>query len=80
MDLRSTLNLPDANATIPMKANLPILEPSIFAGWEEQEIYHRIQQSRLGAEAFVLLDGPPYTNSPIHIGTALNKILKDNDI
>jgi len=77
MDLRSTLNLPDANATIPMKANLPILEPSIFAGWEEQEIYHRIQQSRLGAEAFVLLDGPPYTNSPIHIGTALNKILKD---
>ncbi len=60
-----------------MKANLPSLEPSILAIWEEQQIYHRIQESRKDAPVFVLHDGPPYTNSPIHIGTALNKILKD---
>jgi len=71
------LHLPDADATIPMKANLPSLEPSIQAIWEEQAIYHRIQQERKDAPTFVLHDGPPYTNSPIHIGTAMNKILKD---
>ncbi len=75
MDLR--LNLPDANATIPMKANLPALEPQILAKWDAEGIYAKIQDARQGAPAFVLHDGPPYTNSPIHIGTALNKILKD---
>jgi len=75
MDLR--LNLPDANATIPMKANLPALEPQIQAKWDAEEIYARIIAARAGAPTFVLHDGPPYTNSPIHIGTALNKILKD---
>jgi isoleucyl-tRNA synthetase len=77
MDLRSTLNLPDADATIPMKANLPSLEPAIQQIWEDGGIYHQIQAARQGAPSFVLHDGPPYTNSPIHIGTALNKILKD---
>ena len=75
MDLR--LNLPDASATIPMKANLPALEPQIQARWDAEGIYAKIQAARQGAPTFVLHDGPPYTNSPIHIGTALNKILKD---
>ncbi len=75
MDLR--LNLPDANATIPMKANLPALEPQIQARWDAEGIYAKVQAARADAPVFVLHDGPPYTNSPIHIGTALNKILKD---
>jgi isoleucyl-tRNA synthetase len=77
MDLRSTLHLPDPNFTIPMKADLPRLEPAIQARWESEGIYHRIQESRADAPEFVLHDGPPYTNSPIHLGTALNKLLKD---
>lgn len=77
MDLRSTLNLPDAEFTIPMKADLSGLEPRIQAEWDAQSIYHTIQDARKDAEPFVLHDGPPYTNSPIHLGTALNKILKD---
>lgn len=77
MDLRSTLNLPDPNFTIPMKADLPKLEPAIQARWEEDCIYHRIMESRKGAPTYLLHDGPPYTNDEIHLGTALNKILKD---
>jgi isoleucyl-tRNA synthetase len=77
MDLRSTLNLPEAESTIPMKANLPILEPSIQSIWDNGSIYHQIQESRKDAPVYVLHDGPAYTNSPIHIGTALNKVLKD---
>ena len=77
MDLKATLNLPNAEATIPMKANLPSLEPSIQQIWEDGKLYHAIQDSRKGAPTFVLHDGPPYTNSEIHMGTALNKILKD---
>ncbi len=77
MDLRNTLNLPDAESTIPMKANLPVLEPAIQSIWNQGSIYHQIQEARKDAPTFVLHDGPPYTNSPIHIGTALNKILKD---
>jgi len=77
MDLRTTLNLPDPDFTIPMKADLPKLEPMIQAKWDEEQIYHAIQKAREGGPDFVLLDGPPYTNSPVHIGTALNKVLKD---
>lgn len=77
MDFRQTLNLPDPDFTIPMKAGLPTLEPQIQAIWEEKGIYHQILESRKDAPSFVLHDGPPYTNSPIHLGTALNKILKD---
>jgi isoleucyl-tRNA synthetase len=77
MDLRSTLNLPDPDFTIPMKADLPTREPEIQRRWDEMAIYHRLQEARRDAPVFVLHDGPPYTNSPIHIGTALNKILKD---
>ncbi len=77
MDLRGTLNLPDADFTIPMKADLPNLEPRIQKIWADTGIYHRVQQARADAPVYVLHDGPAYTNSPIHIGTALNKTLKD---
>ncbi len=77
MDFKTTLHLPDAEATIPMKANLPSLEPQIQSIWSSEEIYHKIQQARETAPVYVLHDGPPYTNSPIHLGTAMNKILKD---
>ena len=77
MDLRETLNLPDSEFTIPMKANLPTMEPEIQARWDAIGIYEVIQKARAGAESFVYHDGPPYTNSPVHIGTALNKVLKD---
>lgn len=77
MDLRASLNLPDPNFTIPMKADLPKAEPIMLEAWEAAGLYHRIQESRKDAPTFILHDGPPYTNSPIHLGTALNKILKD---
>jgi isoleucyl-tRNA synthetase len=78
MNLKDTLNLPDKDFTIPMKAGLVRLEPEIQKRWAEIGIYEAIQQSRESAEeTFVLHDGPPYTNGPIHIGTAMNKILKD---
>ncbi len=85
MDFKETLNFPDPEFSIPMKADLPSREPIIQAQWEAMEgpehsvkgIYHRIQEARMSAPSFVLHDGPPYTNSPIHLGTAMNKILKD---
>lgn len=77
MDLKNTLHLPDPNFTIPMKADLPQREPEIQARWDEMGIYHRILEARRDAQTYVLHDGPPYTNSPIHLGTAMNKILKD---
>lgn len=77
MDLRQTLNLPDAEFTIPMKADLPKMEPKLLAHWDSIRLYHKVQDARKGAPLFLFHDGPPYTNSPIHIGTALNKVLKD---
>jgi isoleucyl-tRNA synthetase len=77
MNLRETLNLPDPDFTIPMKADLAIREPSMQKEWDDNNLYHRILESRKGREKFILHDGPPYTNSPVHIGTALNKSLKD---
>lgn len=77
MSLRETLNLPDPDFTIPMKADLPVREPEIQARWDQIGIYRLTQEARKDAPTFVLHDGPPYTNSPIHIGTAMNKILKD---
>jgi isoleucyl-tRNA synthetase len=60
-----------------MKANLPVSEPVALARWEKMGLYGRIRQRRAGAPKFVLHDGPPYANGQIHLGTALNKILKD---
>ncbi|HUG52727.1 MAG TPA: isoleucine--tRNA ligase [Vicinamibacteria bacterium] len=74
-DLKSTLNLPRTD--FPMKANLPQAEPRRLALWKEQDLYGRLRAARKGAPRFVLHDGPPYANGHIHLGTALNKILKD---
>src|SRR5216684_1110864 len=74
-DLKSTLNLP--RTAFPMKAGLPQNEPKQLAEWEEKGLYQRIQQARAGAEPYVLHDGPPYPTGTIHLGTGLNKILKD---
>ncbi len=75
VDLKSTINLP--KTSFPMKANLPQNEPKTLARWEEMRLYDRIRQARKGAPAYVLHDGPPYANGPIHLGHALNKCLKD---
>lgn len=77
MDLKSTLNLPDAEWSIPMRAGLTSLEPKIQAQWDELNLYQAIQERLKDAPTFVFHDGPPYTNSPIHMGTAMNKVLKD---
>jgi isoleucyl-tRNA synthetase len=75
VDLKSTLNLP--NTDFPMRASLPKNEPKQLAEWEEKKLYHRIQQARAGSPTYVLHDGPPYPTGTIHLGTGLNKILKD---
>src|SRR6478672_1061154 len=75
LELKSTINLP--KIAFPMKANLPQNEPKALARWEQMRIYERIRQARAGAKRYVLHDGPPYTSGPIHLGTALNKCLKD---
>ncbi|MEK6549693.1 MAG: isoleucine--tRNA ligase [Nitrospirota bacterium] len=75
MDYKATLNLPQTS--FPMKANLPQREPEILARWERERLYERIQEAGQGKPLYVLHDGPPYANGRIHIGHALNKILKD---
>ncbi len=72
---KETVNLPRTD--FPMKANLPASEPQTLARWAEMGLYQRIRASRRDAPKFVLHDGPPYANGNIHLGTALNKILKD---
>ncbi len=72
---KDTVNLP--RTEFPMKANLQTAEPDALARWAAMDLYGRIRQRRAGAPKFVLHDGPPYANANIHLGTALNKILKD---
>ena len=72
---KDTLNLPRTD--FPMKANLAAREPEMLKAWEEAKLYQQIQKSREGRELFVLHDGPPFANGDVHMGTALNKILKD---
>ena len=72
---KDTLNLPQTE--FPMKANLPAREPEMLRAWEETRLYQQIQKSRENRELFVLHDGPPFANGDVHMGTALNKILKD---
>lgn len=74
-DLKDTLLLPKTD--FPMRANLVQREPGRISHWETLGLYERIQQNRANAPAFVLHDGPPFTNGDVHIGTALNKTLKD---
>ena len=74
-ELKKTLTLP--NTAFPMKANLPQNEPARLLTWLETDLYGRIRAARQGAKKYVLHDGPPYANGPIHLGHALNKCLKD---
>ena len=74
-DYRSTLNLPDT--PFPMRGDLPKREPGWVKEWEDQGIYKRLRDARRGAPKFILHDGPPYANGQIHMGHAVNKVLKD---
>ncbi|MBN2887184.1 MAG: isoleucine--tRNA ligase [Chromatiaceae bacterium] len=74
-DYKATLNLPKTN--FAMKANLAQREPEMLARWDALDLYARIREARAGAESFILHDGPPYANGDIHIGHAVNKVLKD---
>ena len=71
----NNLNLP--KTTFSMKANLPLKEPKILENWNKTKLYEKLRKKSAGKEKFVLHDGPPYANGHIHMGTALNKILKD---
>ncbi|MFT4570234.1 MAG: isoleucyl-tRNA synthetase [Hyphomicrobiaceae bacterium] len=75
MEYKKTLNLPRTH--FPMRANLPVREPERLAVWEAEGLYERMLAARADAPLFLLHDGPPYANGNIHIGHALNKILKD---
>jgi isoleucyl-tRNA synthetase len=75
VDYKATVNLPRTD--FPMKARLPEREPELLARWERMELFRRLRQDAEGREKFILHDGPPYANGNIHIGTAMNKILKD---
>jgi isoleucyl-tRNA synthetase len=75
MDYKSTLNLPQTD--FPMKANLAQREPEMLKKWAEMDIYQKIRQMAKGRKPYILHDGPPYANGNIHLGTALNKIIKD---
>src|ERR1700748_479648 len=74
-DYSKTLFLPETE--FPMRAGLPQREPEILKRWSEIDLYARLRKTAAGRTKFVLHDGPPYANGNVHIGTALNKILKD---
>ena len=74
-DYKATLNLPKTG--FPMRANLAQREPGILKEWHEQNIYEQIRQTRKGRKKYILHDGPPYANGDIHLGHAVNKVLKD---
>ncbi|MEK7243530.1 MAG: class I tRNA ligase family protein, partial [Thermodesulfobacteriota bacterium] len=75
MDYKDTLNLPKTE--FPMKANLAKREPEMLDCWDRMRIYERIRADAKGRKPYILHDGPPYANGNIHLGTALNKIIKD---
>lgn len=74
-DYNATLNLPKTD--FPMRAGLPKSEPVMLKQWEEEGLYNKLMEKNEGKPLFVLHDGPPYANNNIHLGTALNKVLKD---
>ena len=74
-DYRSTVFLPKTD--FPMKAGLASKEPAILARWAETKLYEQLRNARKGRTRFILHDGPPYANGDIHMGHAMNKILKD---
>lgn len=75
MNYKDTLNLPKTD--LPMRANLPAREPSILEAWKRAGVYAELLRRNTGQQRFVLHDGPPYANGNVHLGTALNKIVKD---
>jgi isoleucyl-tRNA synthetase len=75
LDIKNTLNLP--KTSFSMKANLPQREPEMLRHWDKIDVYSRIRKARAGSPGYVLHDGPPYANGAIHMGTAMNKIIKD---
>jgi isoleucyl-tRNA synthetase len=75
LELKKTLNLPKTD--FPMKASLPLNEPKQLESWQESHLYERILEAHKGQPSFILHDGPPYPTGTIHLGTGLNKILKD---
>ena len=75
MDYKSTLNLPKTD--FPMKADLPHREPAMLKRWTDMDLYGQMRRASRGRPRFILHDGPPYANGHIHLGHALNKILKD---
>ena len=74
-DYKTTINLP--KTSFPMKANLPVREPNILKYWQSLDIYQKISANNVGKPQYILHDGPPYANGNIHIGHAVNKVLKD---
>ncbi|HPP83460.1 MAG TPA: class I tRNA ligase family protein, partial [Rubrivivax sp.] len=74
-DYKATLNLPDT--PFPMRGDLGKREPGWIQAWNDSGLYRRLRDARRGAPLFVLHDGPPYANGTLHIGHAVNKILKD---
>ena len=74
-DYKSTLNLPRTD--FPMKANLPGREPEWLKRWADEDLYSKIRKARAGRPRYILQDGPPYANGDIHLGHAVNKVLKD---
>ena len=74
-DYSSTLFLPETD--FPMRAGLPQKEPELLARWQKEGLYEKLRAAAKGRTKFILHDGPPYANGNIHIGHALNKILKD---
>ena len=75
IDYKNTVQLPETD--FPMRAGLPKKEPQILARWQAMDLYRRQREAAAGREKFILHDGPPYANGHLHIGHALNKILKD---
>ena len=75
VELKDTLLMP--NTKFPLRGNLPSKEPEFLKRWEEMDLYNKILEKNAGKPSYVLHDGPPYANGNIHIGHALNKILKD---
>ena len=75
IDYKKTLNLP--TTAFPMKASLAQREPEQLKKWQQTDLYNKIRQTSAGRPPFILHDGPPYANGEIHIGHAVNKVLKD---
>lgn len=75
MDFKKTLQI--TQTEFPMRGNLPNREPEMQARWEEQELYKKVQERTKGRPTYILHDGPPYANGDLHVGHALNKVLKD---